>query len=238
MTDSYCLQIRDKSALFLFPAFYDISHFLQQRQTYVKREDVEAQAIRQIHDKLSAAADRFNDVTYELATEPKQTIEKADERFDQKRYKLADKLDEKKDELENKKDMVKQKVSDTLDQIKDKLGVAKNLQSDDFDLGDNSYKVGDSRILKREYGQNNVSIAPTHPEGGYVFPLSLIRVEEQPIESPRHKEYSQVFIKNHNQPLIKRFSIFSADENCERITWYNVFHHSIFGKPKFCIENE
>ncbi|CUM64453.1 uncharacterized protein PRCAT00002057001 [Priceomyces carsonii] len=32
----------------------------------------------------------------------------------------------------------------------------------------------------------------------------------------------------------RRFSVFSNDEDCQEITWYNIFHHSIFGKPHFC----
>lgn len=50
-------------------------------------------------------------------------------------------------------------------------------------------------------------------------------------------------LNNHNtnqynnkfKKLYKRFLIFSNDSNCEKITWYNIFHHSIFGKPKFCV---
>lgn len=238
LTDSYCLQIHDKSALFLFPAFYDISHLLKQNKpkSLSKREEVEAQAIRQVHDKLSAAADKFNDVTYELVTQPKQVIERVDERIDQKWYGLGDKIDGKKDSIEDKKDNLKQKMVSTVDLFKDKLGVVKDLQSDDFDLDDNSYRIGDSKISKRDH-QERQSLFTLQPEGGFIFPLSLIRVEEQPLESPRHKEYSQVMINNNQPRLFKRFSIFSGDENCEKITWYNVFHHSIFGKPKFCIEN-
>ncbi|KAL6929839.1 hypothetical protein ACO0SA_001243 [Hanseniaspora valbyensis] len=26
----------------------------------------------------------------------------------------------------------------------------------------------------------------------------------------------------------------TKEESCQEVTWYNIFHHSIFGKPNFC----
>ncbi|GEQ67447.1 hypothetical protein JCM33374_g1112 [Metschnikowia sp. JCM 33374] len=59
-----------------------------------------------------------------------------------------------------------------------------------------------------------------------VLPLSL-SVQES---TARSKDYRQVVydvfpVKNR---LAKR------DEDCVPVTWYNVFHHSVFGKHKFC----
>lgn len=58
----------------------------------------------------------------------------------------------------------------------------------------------------------------------------------------RNRKYSQVITVDEvstsaksSQILKRKYSIFSDDkENCEQITWYNIFHHSIFGSPRFC----
>ena len=49
-------------------------------------------------------------------------------------------------------------------------------------------------------------------------------------ESPRSKDYRQVVYDAvpDDPRLAKR------EEDCVPVTWYNVFHHSVFGKHKFC----
>lgn len=240
LDNSYCLQVHDARALYLFPAFFDISRLMTfdhykndklespapyKNDTSTKRSDVETQAIRQIHDKVSNLADKFNDVTYELATEPKPLIERMDERFDDKVYKFYDKFDEKKDNIQDKKDKIKESFVDKIDTLKSKLGKSNS-----------GYQL-DNSLTRRNFDEEEESLLPFQPEGGLILPLSLIRVAEHTLDSPRHKSYSQV-ITEPARHLTKRFSIFSKDiHDCEKITWFNVFHHSIFGKPKFCLED-
>lgn len=247
LNDSYCLQIRDKKALYLFPAFKNIAELVNlekeadglvnlEREVDLldKREslddEVSTQTLRQVHDKLSVLADKFNDVTYELATQPKPVIERVDERLDQKRYKFHDKVDAKKDDISDKKDTLKDGIMEKINVIKSKLGVIENFKSDDYDLGDNPYNVKEDNLIAKRF---------LEPEEGLALPLSLLREAEETLDTGRSKQYSQVIFPDHeNNKLTKRFSIFSKDEvDCEKITWYNVFHHSIFGKPKFCLDN-
>lgn len=210
-TSNYCLKIANNSV-----TVYPEQHLL-------KRDEIESQAIRQIHDKLSNYADKFNDVSYEAATEPKQLIETVDERLDEKRYRLYDNIDEKKDRIVDKKDSLVEKTAGVVDMVKNKLGFINNLKSDDYDTGESSYNVKEDSLMKRD---------------GVVIPLSLILGEEP--SSPRNPHFSQVLYEDSQEEdgflnLNKRFSIFSPDKDCECISWYNVFHHSIFGNPRFCL---
>lgn len=65
------------------------------------------------------------------------------------------------------------------------------------------------------------------------FPASSITFLNFPVDTPRKKNYSQIIFPKSQ---LKRNLIFSNDSNCDKITWYNIFHHSIFGKPRFCID--
>lgn len=247
VNDSYCLKIKDKRNLHLFPAFVNnnqvLESFENKTNTFISKRndpDVESQAIRQLHDKLSLGADKFNDVTYEFATEPKQSIEKVDEKFDNKIYDLQDKIDDKKDKLQDQLDQLKEKIASGIDSIKSKLSFPKEKSqaNDDYDVGEFDFTVDDNLISKRFLDSDHY--LPFENENGIILPLSLIRENEIPVKSPRGKHYSQVkFNENiEKDQLTKRFSIFSKDKkSCEKITWFNVFHHSIFGKPSFCLDN-
>ncbi|KAM9894946.1 hypothetical protein OXX79_008390 [Metschnikowia pulcherrima] len=49
-------------------------------------------------------------------------------------------------------------------------------------------------------------------------------------ESPRSKDYRQVvYDAMPDDPRLAK-----REEDCVPVTWYNVFHHSVFGKHKFC----
>ncbi|EGV63789.1 hypothetical protein CANTEDRAFT_121459 [Yamadazyma tenuis ATCC 10573] len=246
LTDSYCLKIRDKNALLLFPAFYEVSQLLnfeEQEPQLMKRADeplAEAQVVRQVHNRLSNYAEKFNDVSYEFATEPKQLIERVDERLDQKSYKFFDKIDEKTDNIADKKDSLVHQVADKVRMIKGSLDF-KELFNEDYDTKESDYDVdGDNLMGKRTVEEEEDNLFEYQQEEGIVLPLSLVRVEEYSLSSPRHKKFSQVLFEDtddNEHTLSKRFTIFSTDEDCEKITWYKVFHYSIFGKPRFCLSN-
>ena len=65
------------------------------------------------------------------------------------------------------------------------------------------------------------------------IPASSITFLNYSADTPRKKNYSQIIFPKSQ---LKRNLIFSNDSNCDKITWYNIFHHSIFGKPRFCID--
>ncbi|KAF8001001.1 hypothetical protein HF325_004790 [Metschnikowia pulcherrima] len=49
-------------------------------------------------------------------------------------------------------------------------------------------------------------------------------------ESPRSKDYRQVVY----DAVLDDPRLAKREEDCVPVTWYNVFHHSVFGKHKFC----
>lgn len=83
----------------------------------------------------------------------------------------------------------------------------------------------------------------------YNVPLAGLPLVDRPrttLESLRVKiprtNYSQILYYkpeyhiSHN--LVKRDSIISNATDCRKITWYNVFHYSIFGNIKFCTDDK
>lgn len=90
-------------------------------------------------------------------------------------------------------------------------------------------------------------------EGGFSLPLSLLNYQEPNSnndevdrlddEPPRKTTYSQVMNLDPLSPMNRKRSskeveedgVF-AEEPCQPITWYNIFHHSVFGEPNFCNE--
>lgn len=52
----------------------------------------------------------------------------------------------------------------------------------------------------------------------------------------RSNKYKQVVDASDLETLklINKREEFLSESDCVPVTWHNVFHHSIFGKPKFC----
>lgn len=59
---------------------------------------------------------------------------------------------------------------------------------------------------------------------GHLRPLKV-----RPVKAEAFQRFSNITknLAKRDVPLM---------EDCEKVTWFNVFHHSIFGKPKFCME--
>lgn len=102
-------------------------------------------------------------------------------------------------------------------------------------------------LLKRSFEEEEMHLLNRKPDGGLILPVSLIKeLKETDNVSPRKKTYAQVVYNNEVHRKVirkyadeftsKRTAAFSDDENCEKITWYNIFHYSIFGKPNFCFD--
>ncbi|KAK6202988.1 uncharacterized protein RJT21DRAFT_82029 [Scheffersomyces amazonensis] len=261
LDESYCLKIKDNKTLHVFPAFYDISKFITLKKREVEttegsNTEVESQAIRQIHNRLSNVAHHVNDVTYELSNDPKPVFERLDERIDNKLDLAVDKIDEIPYKLKDKKNLLKGKLESKKDNLKDELDLTKmvlEIEHEHEELHKYANDPNNEYISKRstffQIEQDNLK--HKHIEGGFVLPLSLIRLQERIITSPRSKRFSQVIFDIQDDPINdtkvnatqgsslkrtfdKRDSIYSDDEDCQKITWYNIFHYSIFGKPKFC----
>lgn len=209
-TESYCLQIH-KDQLHLFPAFLGLTPSFRTGDRNTTK--VNAQMLHQVHDKLTNLAHKFKDISYELGQEYSELLDRTDDKVELKQS-VYDKVGDTKETLATAFDDIK-------DMVENGIGYVKQGVHDSLKMATHS---------KRHETFNE---ADTVNEAKLIMPLSLVRIAEHKIPTPRNKHYSQIALPN----LTKRFSIFSNDrKTCESITWYNVFHHSIFGKPNFCLD--
>lgn len=119
----------------------------------------------------------------------------------------------------------------------------------EFDRYNNQGFEGYSK-KKRKLGE---SIFSEQPE--FYIPLSEVKqVMLIPLESPRKMNYSQVvygidigkvegkddlvphYNNHYRNSTIAANKIKREEKDCVEITWFNLFHYSIFGKPNFCIK--
>ncbi|KAK6453833.1 uncharacterized protein RJT20DRAFT_63710 [Scheffersomyces xylosifermentans] len=263
LEDSYCLRIGDKSkkSLFIFPAFFDIGKFLKNDEGLEIQDEtgVEPQALKQVHDKASSIAERFNDVTYELATDPKPVIENYDERFDSKVDEMLDKKDElmasfgeiktnwwkeTKQRLLNKADRFGESsrqptvADDDWEEEEEDSEALSEGSRDAYRYMDPEEILTNSKVKRSTFFEIEEANLDSHEViGGLVLPLSLIRLDESIPKSPRNQHYSQVVfdmqIDSKDSAIAKRDDD-EIDQECTPITWYNIFHFSIFGKTNFC----
>lgn len=268
MDESYCLKVQDKQTIHLFPAFYDIAKRSRTRHHLVDlhlRQDEQDlpehlnanQAIKEAGDILYSAAQLINGTVYKFAGERFSNAERFNIDAKSKIHKIQDKLGEIPEILGD--------IEDTLDDpdqspiINNYDGLKKIFQ---LDNGENDEVVHESsfpssRRRKARLARGLEQLANRghqKPDGGFLFPASLIKFADSIKTAPRKKWYSQVIYspfkiddnlgdESYNETedidndiLHKRLSIFSNDENCDKITWYNIFHYSIYGKPHFCLD--
>ncbi|RLV90190.1 Cytochrome P450 52A11 [Spathaspora sp. JA1] len=211
--------------------------------------------------------DRFNDISYEFVHTPKLTIEKADEKLDKKvdgtitsihdvKEHVLEKIDNRKtnwiEKVESKLDSLDDKTDFLADKIRQKAKMVSNYKINPK-LFDKVEPVDESITEEVEPEESISSIYGT--EGHYInkrnqyyevqdviksepgtisIPLSLLRLEDVYFDPPRQRTYSQVINLDTQQPLKRRHE---EPPDCQPITWYNIFHYSIFGEPKFCKED-
>lgn len=281
LLNSYCLKISDKKSIQWLPAFFDVNELWNQK--IFKREDpvFETQVLRQFKNKLSKTAALFNDVTWDLAYDPKPLVSRVDNKIDTIAKDMKDQLNSypeaafsKADHLaemfKEKEQEIKQGVHSKVSHIRKYKFEPQLLVKDDFyDEYDTSYVpngkysydgdyetgyVGtddensdtefDSDCEDNEKDRDDEDNARKYAkreeyatELGLKIPLALLAMDDPYFASPRSAQYTQVYVhdKLKRRMAIKRESLFSDDSNCEKITWFNIFHHSIFGKPKFCL---
>lgn len=283
--DSYCVEIKDATSLHWFP-FYgrakkpknnivnkraltelDVAPSLNNtlaKALHSANESnikLEAQVLRQIHDKLNVGAIKFNDVTYELAHDPKPLVERVDERVDSKINRVENKLKSYPHRLSNKKHEALELLDEKEEVLKEKVAEAKHKllklegsysyknrpynEVDDYENNGNWEEDESGWDEDCIYDEDNTDYENNGnwdggeeedceveylSTSGRVVPLSTLNLKT--FESPRTKFYSQVY--DGNKRLEKRKVIFTNDDDCEEITWYNVFHHSLFGDANFC----
>lgn len=111
---------------------------------------------------------------------------------------------------------------------------ANGVDSDDDDDNDGLYS--ESSYINEHYEWGNLKRELETEDGMMNLPLSLVRAYEPEVQSPRNALYAQVqqALVLNNMEAPKKYSIFSTEETCEPVTWFNIFHHAIFGKAKFC----
>ncbi|KAG7664540.1 uncharacterized protein J8A68_001927 [[Candida] subhashii] len=256
--------------------------------------EIELQALRQIHDKLSHGAGKFNEFSYEFVHDPKVTIEKVDEKVDNKVDATVTRIINKKDHVKMKADEKKtvfiKEVEDKLDTLDDKTDLIAdaikrkknelkkyrirpkvfekseaityytdddcddekdgkfsfidelNAAKEDIpdDIPDMSIYENDIEYInKRDDLYEEYEQITQNPDGTILVPFSMWKLAEAESTSPRKKTYSQIINMDLVKPFSKRGSMIQAmasanDTDCQPITWYNIFHYSIFGEPKFC----
>ncbi|EMG50166.1 hypothetical protein G210_4814 [Candida maltosa Xu316] len=256
----------------------------QENEKMEENDEVQTQALRQIHDKISVKKNKAKLFAWGFAKEPKPTVEKLDEIFDDKmdakktklintkdafkesldlkKNKFLDTFENKLDVLDDKTDLiadtVKHKKNDMLvyklnprlfEKHYDEIGVDETYDSDyeNDNLRKSSiYKTEKSDAAGSTYvNKRNQFYEPTmvaFRDDGFSLPLELLNFDDNnPINLPRRKTYSQLINlstgKAYKRSLQKRQKQFLAnanDKDCQPITWYNIFHYSIFGEPKFC----
>lgn len=264
--ESYCLKVQDNETIHLFPAFYDISRLAKSRHHLVNlhsREDNNDQymstdeAIKEASEILYSAAQLINGTVYKFAGERFSNAERYNIDAKSKIHKIQNKLGEIPEILDDIKESLDDENLNPILTANDGLKKLFSNKEEDREgeaVQANGFSSKSSRLRKvglpGNYEEMKTRIHPK-PEGGFMFPASLIKIADSIKATPRKKWYSQVVYSpfkideidtgkssedNENPSLHKRLSIFSDDENCDKITWYNIFHYSIFGKPRFCLD--
>lgn len=243
---SYCLNIEEAyERLHVFPVFkLGSSIYLDKREDSSDDIIVETQVIKQLHDMLNDKAEKFNDVTYDMYHDPKGLIKEKDESIDER---FQDKIDH----FRAIKDNFKQDLQETKDSITQKFATKKNqataklldelkadADSDDeeqkSEFMENLEKINSEKPRFRGDEKYSFNKREDDESGDDVYiPLSVI--DEYDITSPRQKNYSQVYYHLNSWKLNTTNFVKRLNDKCVQITWYNIFHHSIFGKPNFCI---
>ncbi|KAI5962459.1 uncharacterized protein KGF55_003535 [Candida pseudojiufengensis] len=148
------------------------------------------------------------------------------------------------------------------DELEDEDEDEQNENSDNEDI----YKNDHSYISKRSDYNHIIQTQPLKyqddsignyiEDEGFSIPLSLLKdiykdkstsISTSSNQPPRKTTYSQIINLDTLKPLLKkRFEIvdkYDSDgsilnQDCKPITWYNIFHYSLFGEPKFCKSKE
>lgn len=215
----------------------------------------EVQVLRLVQNKLNRVVNKIESQAGFLADDPLAFLDEIDERIDQKiddtQRKLAGasrklilvpvKIDTKIDEAINEQI---QKLADSrlnvgLDEEYSRYYPFERIDDDDDELYQTSVKrdsesetENGNEIEKFDEIEKITEIDHEDASGSefnessddIIIPLSLLLVGKN---IPRPKLFRNVVQQSTSLDLKRR-------EECVPVTWYNVFHHSVFGDYKFC----
>lgn len=188
--------------------------------------------------KLGRLEDKFKEIPDNMEDKLQDFKDKSQEKFALNHS--FDKDEDYKPDWSNFAQTIEQINSDRWEDDGDKIY--------DFDRYNNQGFEGYSK-RKRNLGESIFS----EPE--FFIPLSEVKqVLLIPLDSPRKKNYSQVvygidkekvegkvdlvphYNNHYRNSTIAANKIKREEKDCVEITWFNLFHYSIFGKPNFCIK--
>lgn len=208
---------------------------------------IEAHVIKQLHGKLSSKADRFNDVTYDMFYDPKKLIKETDASVDEKVQDRIRRIKQAKEDfiegIQETKDAITERIDTKKSEVASKIveglgGEAEADEEEQSEFMENLEKIQSGKYDdKYSYDiynhKRDSNIYEREDKLDMYIPLSVI--DDNEAKPPRLKEYSQIYQHLKSWNMTSKFSKRLNVEECVEITWYNIFHHSIFGNPKFCM---
>lgn len=239
----YCMEIGDNSEIRMsvFPKLTKrevdeiiTEDFAEFEGEFDDEDVVTSQVLRQAQNRLGRAVSRVEDQAQLLAGDPQAFVDDWDERLDSKidetQRKLVraghrlvlvpSKIDTK---IEGAIDEQIRKVAESRLQLgsEDEDERAKYYPSQQIDEATEFYVTLVSKREQKEYQEHEVH---RQEISDIVIPLSLLKAGKI---VPRPKLFKNVVQQSTELTLKKR-------QDCVPVTWYNVFHHSIFGDYRFC----
>lgn len=185
-----------------------------------------SQVLRQVQNKLESVAHKVSSSAEYLADDPQAYLDDLDERVDNRIKEVERKVLRKTQKLT----AIPGKIDVAVDNQVRKLAESRLVIHEDDDVED----ILPWYHLERNDGDegNDITIYETRDrplhfskreQADITIPLSLLLVGKN---TPRHKLFQNVVKQSTDLSLKKR--------DCVPVTWYNVFHHSVFGNYEFC----
>ncbi|KAH3685670.1 hypothetical protein WICPIJ_003354 [Wickerhamomyces pijperi] len=110
-----------------------------------------------------------------------------------------------------------------------KINVAKSNKNS------NSFEIYDAKKSELNLNENNVN-SKIHSPISESTPKSRNSGKKNPVKLTSHRSQGEkpeeLFLTSEKQRGAKTSDF--SQQGCAPVTWYNVFHHSVFGKTKFC----
>lgn len=216
----YCLTLLNSDNMLIFPAtgkklakLEDNEHEPENEAEDTLLVVFESQVLQQAHDKLANASERLGINGTLFADEPRSLFKEIDLKIDDRPVIIHDLIDEI--------ELIDSRFDDHSDDEDTSYGNAfQRLDSNRF-YSEPEY-APEKRSLRVE--ENDKGRSPSAFRK--LLPVSLFK-EKHLSSLPRLSAYQQV-VYNFGMLNLKR------RDDCVPITWYNIFHHSIFGTVNFC----
>lgn len=198
----------------------------------------ESQVIRQIHDKFRNLGQQVATNAEHANESPKDFLKAVDMKVDAKIDALGDSINRAGQRIAQVPGQMADYVNDYIDETIERVADSRWPKEDDDEYDTYSYAFqrldtidsgdesdGDPNYRKRELALDFDEGKARKFDRTIVVPLSLVQAAKP---SPRSKSYTQV-LESMGSRLSPR-----KEAACVPVTWYNVFHHGIFGTTNFC----